>query len=117
MIKADKIGQINLGKFIFFLKWFDENLKNYSKVVIQYDLIDKSSGFLKKFAYKRMEYNGDAIKAHSYDICDILVNFAKYKVVGCSSSESSIWFCIYDDDYMNEARYIFVTCLKKEIYK
>ena len=116
-IKAKKNELINLGKYVFFLKWFDEKLKNYSKIVIQFDLLDKRTGFLKKLCYKRVEIKGDDIKEHSYDICDMLVDFAKYKIVACSDSIYSEWFCIYDDDFLNEARYIFVTCEKKEIYK
>lgn len=111
----EKEKLVNLGRFVNFLKWFDENLKNYRKLSISYEIMDRETGVVNRG--KTIEFVGDDIKDNSYAICDTMVKYTKCEIVGYFDEEKFISFHFVDNSNIDSLKFIYITCFKKEIYK
>lgn len=108
--KRDKL--IKLGRFVVFLKRFDQNPKQYRKVDLQLETFD---GFVRKRNDHMVYENEEIVESCDY-ICELLAVLTRYDIMGCNEDDTSIWFCfcqVKDDKKV----IISVTFFKKEIYK
>lgn len=113
--EVEKEKLINLGRFVNFLKLFEENLSSYQRVSVDSYLFDKKVEIA--ISGRSVGFLGAEIKDRYYDICDILVKLADYEIISCHESDKCISFDFFDDSDSNYKRYIYLTCFKKEIYK
>lgn len=113
--EEEKKKLINLGRFVNFLKRFEENLSSYQSLSIASYLFDKKGGF--SISGRSVGFSGDEIKDNYYVIGDMLVKLADYEIISCHESDKCISFDFCDDSDSNHTRYIYLTCFKKEIYK
>ena len=113
--EEEKEKLVNLGRFVIFLKRFEENLSSYQSISIASYLFDKKGGF--SISGKSVGFSGDEIKDNYYVIGDMLVKLANDEIISYHESDKcmSFDFCYDSDDY--HTRYIYLTCFKKEIYK
>lgn len=112
--EEEKKKLINLGRFVDFLKRFEENLSSYQSVSVASYLFDKKGGF--SVSGRSVGFLGDEIKDNYYVIGDMLVNLADYEIISFHESDKCISFDFRDDSDSNNARYIYLTCFKKEVY-
>ena len=113
--EIEKEKLVNLGRFVNFLKRFEENLSSYQSLSIASYLFDKKGGF--SISGRSVGFSGDEIKDNYYVIGDMLVKLANVDVISYHESDKCISFDFCDDSDSNNARYIYLTCFKKEIYK
>ena len=113
--EEEKKKLINLGRFVDFLKRFEENLSSYQSVSVASYLFDKKGGF--SISGKSVGFSGDEIKDNYYVIGDMLVKLVNDEIISCHESDKCISFDFCDDSDSNYIRYIYLTCFKKEIYK
>ena len=113
--EVEKEKLINLGRFVNFLKRFEENLSSYQRVSVDSYLFDKKVEIA--ISGRSVGFSGAEIKDRYYDICDILVKLADYEIISYHESDKCISFDFCDDSDSNHTRYIYLTCFKKEIYK
>lgn len=111
----EKRKLFDLGRFVDFLKRFEENLSCYQRIVIEANLMDKKTKVI--ISGKSVGFSGDEIKDSYYDICDILVKFVDYDIISSNEDDKCISFDFYDDSDANNIRFAFIHCFKKEIYK
>ena len=111
----EKEKLVNLGRFVNFLKRFEENLSSYQSLSIASYLFDKKGGF--SISGKSIGFSGDEIKDNYYAIGDMLVKLANVDVISYHESDKCISFDFCADSDSNNIRYIYLTCFKKEIYK
>ena len=113
--ELEKEKLANLGRFVNFLKRFEENLSSYESVSIASYLFDKKGGF--SISGKSVGFSGDEIKDNYYAIGDMLIKLANDEIISYHESEKCISFDFCEDSGSNHIRYIYLTCFKKEIYK
>ena len=113
--EVEKEKLVNLGRFVNFLKRFEENLSSYQRVSVASYLFDKKGGF--SISGRSVGFLGAEIKDRYYDICDILVKLADYEIISYHESDKCISFDFFDNSDSDYKRYIYLTCFKKEIYK
>lgn len=113
--EIEKEKLVNLGRFVNFLKRFEENLSSYQRVSVDSYLFNNEIDFV--ISGRSVGFSGAEIKDRYYDICDILVKLADYEIISYHESDKCISFDFCDDSDSNHKRYIYLTCFKKEIYK
>lgn len=111
----EKEKLVNLGRFVNFLKRFEENLSSYQSVSIASYLFDKKGGF--SISGRSVGFSGDEIKDNYYVIGDMLVKLVDYEIISYNESDKCISFDFCYDSDDNHIKYIYLTCFKKEIYK
>lgn len=111
--EEEKKKLINLGRFVVFLKQFEQNPKQYRKVVLQVETFD---GFIKE-RNDHMIYENEEISESCDYICELLAVLTKYDILGCGEDDTSIWFWFYRIKDNDKKVILSVTCFKKEIYK
>lgn len=113
--EVEKEKLVNLGRFVIFLKRFEENLSSYQRISVASYLFDKAVEFA--ISGKSVGFLGDEIKDNYYAIGDMLVKLADYEIISYHESDKCISFDFRDDSDDKHTRYIYLTCFKKEIYK
>ena len=113
--EVEKEKLVNLGRFVNFLKRFEENLSGYQSVSVASYLFDKKGGF--SISGKSVGFSGDEIKDNYYVIGDMLIKLANDDIISYHESDKCISFDFCYDIDDSHIKYIYLTCFKKEIYK
>lgn len=102
-------GKTDLEKFVFFIKEFVRNPKQYDRIVIRTDFVDAKRGY----CTREMFDGSEVIKEHCNEILEIMTSLLlKYDISDCLEGEYMTATYFNDDSDVDHKKIISVFCFK-----
>lgn len=102
-------GKTDLEKFVFFIKEFVKNPKQYDRIVIRTDFVGAKRGY----CTRKMFDGSEAIKEHCNEILETMTSLLlKYDISDCLEGEYMTATYFNDDSDVDHKKIISVFCFK-----